>query len=584
LSRIKALFIRPHSSFTYLNITQFLGALNDNIYKLLIAYFCIDILGAESSTRILATAGAVFVIPFLLFSSTSGQLADRFSKRNIIVACKAFELVIMLLGIIALTMKSPWGAYFILFLMATQSALFSPSKYGIIPELVKTEKISKANGLLTSLTFLAIIIGTFLASFITDITSRNFIVAGVICAVISLVGLAASFCIEKTPPSGSKRKIHPWFLLEIYRTTCQVRERPILFVAMFGSAYFLFAGAFIQLNIIPFGMQMLGLTDVQGGYLFLLTALGIGTGSIIAGKVSGNTVELGLVPLAGGGMVIGFFLLDAWATHLSMIIPLIIMTGMLGGIYLIPLDSYIQVNAPSRHRGQIVATANFYGFLGVLLASGTLYLFNDLLGLPADKGFTFFGYITLIALIAITSVIYHHLTRLLGAILAHLHFSMKVNGDDLLTADKPSLFICRHTAWNDTLLLLGSQRSPVRFFTESLQDHSPFLKKLYRLLKIVLIPSIELIDDDSERMEQINTSLRRGVSVCLLVNPSVADDYMERLKDNFQNMLRGTPFGVIMVELKKEEGRIHSSFFTKLLRKLRVPATVTFSKTPAPTR
>ena len=159
---MKKFLTRQSSSLTYLNVTQFLGALNDNIFKLLIAYFCIEIEGPESSTRVLATAGAIFVIPFLLFSSTSGMLADRFSKRNIIVVCKALELVIMTLGVVALTLKSPWGAYVILFLMATQSALFSPSKYGIIPELVETEKISQANGLITSVTYLAIIIGTFL--------------------------------------------------------------------------------------------------------------------------------------------------------------------------------------------------------------------------------------------------------------------------------------------------------------------------------------------------------------------------------------------------------------------------------------
>ena len=96
------LLTRQRSSFTYLNATQFLGALNDNLYKLLIVYFCIDILGVEHSTKILATAGAVLVVPFLLFSSTSGMLADRYSKRNIIVICKVLETVIMSLGVVAL--------------------------------------------------------------------------------------------------------------------------------------------------------------------------------------------------------------------------------------------------------------------------------------------------------------------------------------------------------------------------------------------------------------------------------------------------------------------------------------------------
>ncbi|SCA63604.1 Uncharacterized protein SCG7086_AX_00050 [Chlamydiales bacterium SCGC AG-110-P3] len=574
---MKAFFTRQSSSFTYLNVTQFLGALNDNIFKLLIAYFCIDMLGKESSTRILATAGAIFVIPFLLFSSTSGMLADRFSKRNIIVVCKAFELVVMTLGVIALTMESPYGAYFILFLMATQSALFGPSKYGIIPELVGSEKISQANGLLTMMTFLAIIIGTFLASFLTDITGRNFVMAGTVCALISLAGLAASICIGKTPASGSKKKIHPWFLLEIYRTTRLIATRPILLISMLGSAYFLFAGAFIQLNVIPFAMELLDLTDVQGGYLFLLTALGIGTGSFVAGKISGKSIELGLVPIAGAGMTIGCFLLDAWSDHLFLIIPLIVALGACGGMYIVPLDAYIQVASPNKHRGQIVATANFFGFLGVLFASGILYFISEILVLPADKGFTFLGFLTIGMVVIVTWTIYHHFTRYLGMLFAKLHFRMTVTGTEMVPLDKPSVFICHHTAWNDTLLLLGSQRTPVRFFSEHMYDHSPMIKRLYKLLRIVSIPSIEFIEDDQKKVHQIYDSLRRGVSVCMFVDTSVRGEDLERISFNLKQMLTGTPYNVLHVELHKGEKITRSSRFQQLLQKVRVPATIRFA-------
>lgn len=574
---MKAFFTRQSSSFTYLNVTQFLGALNDNIFKLLIAYFCIDIMGKESSTRILATAGAIFVVPFLLFSSTSGMLADRFSKRNIIVVCKVFELVIMSLGVLALSMKSPYGAYAILFLMASQSALFGPSKYGIIPELVDSDRISQANGLMTMMTFLAIIIGTFLASFLTDMTGRNFVASGTVCALISLAGLATSICIEKTPPSGSKKKIHPWFLLEIYRTTKLIGTRPILLISMLGSAYFLFAGAFIQLNIIPYAMELLDLTDVQGGYLFLLTALGIGTGSFIAGKISGKSIELGLVPIAGVGMTIGCFLLDAWSDHLSLIIPLVIMLGAFGGIYLIPLDAYIQVASPNKHRGQIVATANFFGFLGVLFASGTLYFISEVLVLPADKGFTFFGFLTAAMVVLITWTIYHHFTRYLGMLFAKLHFRMTVTGKEAVPTDKPSVFVCHHTAWNDTLLLLGSQRTPVRFFSEHMHDHSPMIKRIYKLLRIVSIPSIEFIENDKEKVHQIYDSLRRGVSVCMFVDPSVQGEDLERIQFNLKQILTGTPFKVLHVELHKGEKVPRTDRFQELLQKVRVPATIEFA-------
>jgi acyl-[acyl-carrier-protein]-phospholipid O-acyltransferase/long-chain-fatty-acid--[acyl-carrier-protein] ligase len=567
------------SSFTYLNVTQFLGALNDNLFKLLIVYFCIDLMGVEHSTRILAIAGAFFVVPFLLFSSASGMLADRFSKRNIIVICKVMELVIMALGVLALTWQSPWGAYIILFLMATQSALFGPSKYGIIHELVETEKLSKANGILSSMTYLAIIVGTFLASFLTHITGRNFILGGIICTMISLVGVVVSLLIDKTPPSGSNKKIHPWFLLEVYRTTRLIAEKPILLIAMIGSAYFLFAGAFIQLNIIPYAMEILHMTDVQGGYLFLLTAVGIGIGSMLAGKISGRSIELGLVPIGGIGMAVGGILMDSLSDHPWAIITLIPLLGMAGGLYLVPLDSYIQFASPSRHRGQIVATTNFFGFLGVLLASGALYFISDVLGKPADKGFTIFGILTGFMVICAIWAVYHHFTRYLGMLLAKLHYQMTITGEEEVPADKPSIFLCQHTAWNDTLLLLGSQRTPVRFFTEKVLDHSPLVKWFYSLLKIVSIPSIDLIEDDAERMKQIRNSLRRGISICLFIAPGTEGEALERVLESLRQLREGTPYKLVNVELHKGVKCARTDRFRQLIEKVRIPATIEFSAT-----
>ena len=123
-------------SFAWLNITQFLGALNDNVFKLLVIFLLVALIGEQHRTQIVSTASIVFVIPFLLFSHAGGTLADRISKRNIIVCLKILEIVITVLGCIAIYNKSSWGLYAIIFLLCTHSAFFSPSKYGIVPELV----------------------------------------------------------------------------------------------------------------------------------------------------------------------------------------------------------------------------------------------------------------------------------------------------------------------------------------------------------------------------------------------------------------------------------------------------------------
>ncbi|MGA8164945.1 MAG: MFS transporter [Waddliaceae bacterium] len=571
---VTSFFVRRFSSFTYLNVTQFLGALNDNIYKLLVVYLCIQLEGIESSYRILSMAGAISILPFLLFSASSGILADRFSKRNIIVLTKFFELVIMIGGIFSFAFESKIGAFFTLFLLSTQSAIFAPSKYGILPELVETEKITKANGLMTSFTFLAIIIGTFCASFLLDMTSRNFLFASLFCGVLSLIGLLTSFCIEYTPPSGSHQRFNVLFLHEIYKTLKIAFRVPSLVAAMLGSSFFLFLGAFLQLNIIPYAVHSLKITDIQGGYLFLLTAIGIGLGSLIAGKISGKSVELGLVPVAGIGMTICCYLLDLLSEHLAIIIPVVLLIGLFGGIYQVPLDSYIQISSPHKHRGQIVAATNFISFFGALCASFLLYAMTEIFGFEADKGFTIMGTITLMVTIAIVFQFFDYLRRFVAMILSKLHFRTIFNGKDNIP-DAPVIYLCTHTAWNDTLLLLGAQRRRIRFFIEQEQDHSGFLKYLYRLLGNLPIGSLE---NDQECIFQIQNLLKKGISVCLLVeNPDIHRE-LEKIRGSsvFNAMLTHLNVPLIPVTIERGSKEKEHKFFRRFLEKIHIPAAISF--------
>lgn len=570
---------RP-TSFTYLNTTQFLGALNDNIYKLLIVYFFIQIEGIESSHRILATTGAIFVLPFLLFSASSGTMADRFSKRNIIVLTKTLEFVTLALGVLAFQYESKIGSYCVLFLMATLSAIFGPSKYGILPELVATDKISKANGLMTSFTFLAIILGTFSASFLLDITNRHFIFAALFSTFMAFIAMAASFCIEYTPPSGSSKRFNILFLAEITRTLKNASTHPSLLTAIFGSAFFMFLGAFVQLNMIPFALQSLHLSDVQGGYLFLLTALGIGSGCILAGKISGKTVELGLVPLAGIGVVISCYLLDLFSDQLFVVVPLVVVLGLFGGIYQIPLDSYIQITSPNTSRGQIVAATNFLSFFGVLCASGLLFLVTEVFGLKADKGFTIVGSLTLIVTAVIGFQFFDYLTRFIAMILSKLHFKTKFEGTENIPGDTPSIFVCTHTAWNDTLLLLGAQRRRMRFFIHQEMDHQHrWIKRLYHMLRVVFIPTIEPLEDNAACINAIKNSLKKGISVCIFVENENLVEEIDKLKQSysFQEIHDETGIpSIIPVVIEKGEKQSQSAFLTRMLNKFRVPAAVSF--------
>jgi len=391
------LFRTDFRSFYLLNATQFLGALNDNVYKLLVIYLLISVKGPAYANTVLSLAGAIFVIPFLLFSSGAGVLADRISKRTIIVFAKILELVVMLFALVTVCFSWELGLYIALFFLATHSALFGPSKYGIIPELVDPKMVSKANGSLTSLTYLAIILGTFLASFLTDITNKNFIVIAVFCVLISIAGLASSLGIKRTEPRYSTKKINPFFLYEIYQTLKTSWHIPCLLPCIFGSSFFLFIGAFTQLNIIPFAMQSLHLSDVGGGYLFLATAIGIAIGAVLSGMLSKDKVEPGISCIAGFFIGIFFILLSVFSSSLIATIIILTLLGIVGGAYLIPFDAYLQVNSPDEKRGQIIATANFFSFVGVLMAAFYLYFVSEELGLSASNSFALAGTLSLIA-------------------------------------------------------------------------------------------------------------------------------------------------------------------------------------------
>lgn len=577
--------LKKFSSFTYLNMTQFLGALNDNIYKFLTVYFLIGLWGIDDSPLILATTGAVFVMPFLLFSASSGILADRFSKRNIIVLTKIFELVIMALAVLCFAYESVWGTYTILFLLALQSAVFSPSKYGIIPELVSSEKISKANGIMSLFTFLAIICGTFFASFLIDFTDRNFILASLFCTMVALVGMITSFCIEYTPPSGSTQRFNIFFLGEIFSSLKIANQYPSLIAAIFGSAFFLFLGSFVQLNMIPFAAYSLGFSDVQGGYLFLITALGIGIGSMAAAKISGETVELGLVPVAGLGVVISCYFLDYFSSDVFVVIPFVMLVGAFGGMYQIPLDSYVQVASPNKFRGQIIAATNFLSFTGVLLSSALIYLIGYL-NIDPDHGFTIVGTIML----AVTGVLgyqyFDYLSRFVAMILSRLHFSTNFIGQENVP-DRPAVYVCTHTEWNDTLLILGAQRRRIRFFIEREQDHSKWLRKLYGLLRVAFGPSLESHENNDERIQEIKKALDRGYSVCLFVNNDDICEELEKLKSSpsFLHILNSNEYPLIPVKIDKGDKEPRSPRWDRILRKIRVPATVSIGmslNTPLP--
>ena len=390
--------------FHFFNITQFLGAFNDNVFKLLVIFTIVALNGHENISLIVSKAGIFFVVPFLVFTPFAGIITDKFSKRNIIVLIKILEIAIMFCGVIMFAQENKALIYIVLFLMSAQSAFFGPVKYGIIPELVNMNNIAYANGLMVMFTFFAIILGTFWAPFLSQLTNRNYLITAWFCVAVAVLGTVTSFFIPATKTIRKTDVKSGWFLTEIWTTLKSVRKDKKLIFCFFASAYFYLIGAFIQLNLIPFGMSELGLSQERSGYLFLVAALGIGLGSFIAGKILGKTIKISVARTGamGLGIMLSLFFI---CKNPVFIVAVVLFSGLSAGIYILPIQTFIQVESPDEHRGKIISISNFLGWIGILLASFLIYLFSETLHFYPSQGFLLLGILTVILTILTMTVL-----------------------------------------------------------------------------------------------------------------------------------------------------------------------------------
>jgi acyl-[acyl-carrier-protein]-phospholipid O-acyltransferase/long-chain-fatty-acid--[acyl-carrier-protein] ligase len=379
--------------FINLNITQFLGALNDNVYKWLLVYLLISIKGSSYANTVLALSGAIFVLPFILFSAVCGKLADNYSKTNILRIAKVLEIVIMLAGVVTFIYQSEWGSYAVLFMMAAQSALFSPAKYGVLPELFASEHVPAANGWLSLFTNVAIIMGSFMAAWITDTFHHNFFYASLICVLFAIIGAISSFFIPFSNSINQKKNLRLSFWNEVFQTLKLSLRTPLLTLVIIGNALFFMIAAYCQLNVVSYAIVNMGLSGTAGGYLFPSMAIGIGIGSLLAGNYS---IKPRLDFLWKAALGVGFCFCALYFTSHSKLLTFIdlFFMGICGGFFIVPTDSFIQIETPQEHRGEMIGASNVLSFIGALLGSVLIYLTGDFFCLEPKVGFFLIGILT----------------------------------------------------------------------------------------------------------------------------------------------------------------------------------------------
>ena len=557
------------ASFKWLNVTQFLGALNDNIFRLLLIFFLIGTYGTDKASNVSALAGAVFVIPFLLFTAFAGKLADRLSKRNIVIAVKAAEVVVMCAGCAAFVLGSPIVVCAVLFLMCTQSAFFGPSKYGIVPELVKNEQLSKANSFLEAFTYIAIVIGTAVAPFIAEAAGEQFYLASILCIVVAAVGLLCSFSIKRTEPAGGGEKASLFFIKDICISLYSIRKDKDLMLAVLASAYFMLLGGFMQMNLIPYGIQSLGFSETQSGYLFLIAALGIGAGAYLAGKLSGRNVEFGIVPLGAVGLALCSIGLAVLGGNRYPVFALIFLTGLSAGMFIVPVHALIQLRSPNKTRGQVIAASGFLGWVGVLLSAMILYVFAEYLKMTASQMFFILGLLTLVLAVVSIIMLPDFLVRLLILLVIRLLYRIKVKGLENIPTTAGVLLVCNHVSWVDGLLLGATQQRRIRFIIDREIYNYKWIKPFCKLMRAIPISAQDPPKKIVASLKEARSAMEDGYIVCIFAEGAITRTGMlGEFKGGFEKIMKKSPYSVIPAYIGGAWGSIFSYSSGKLLSSL----------------
>lgn len=392
-----------HWRFLSFLTAQFLGAFNDNAFKLVVSMASLSmILDAAKQQSYLAMTSALAILPFILFSGYAAYFADRYAKSTVLRISKAAEILAMLAALVIFISGQNISHLLVtLFLLALHSAFFSPSKYGILPEILSAEDLPKANGYLNMLTFVAIILGSLSGATLWGEFKDSPAIIGVILTGIAVLGTILCLFVPNAPQGNPQKRFTLNPFSEITGGVKFAGTHPLIALCMLGSAMFWMLGGLIYLALILLGKTQLGLSEGASGSLFAFLASGIAVGSVIAGHLIGRNVK-GSISVYGGVILgIGCLLTGIFATSYLNTAILMALVGLGGGLFVVPLVTLMQKHAPEALRGQVMATSGFFDMLGVLVASGLFWLLGTQAHLTASSTIMAAGGISLLGLLAV---------------------------------------------------------------------------------------------------------------------------------------------------------------------------------------
>jgi acyl-[acyl-carrier-protein]-phospholipid O-acyltransferase/long-chain-fatty-acid--[acyl-carrier-protein] ligase len=558
--------------------TQFLGAFNDNLFKIVVSLLAVRTATSDAEAGFpLAVVGAIFILPFVLFSGYAGQLADVYSKRTVLVVTKALEIVATALGLIAFTIDRLEITYVVLFLFALQATFFSPAKYGILPEVLPDSELSRANGVLEMSTFAAIVLGMAAGGFMFDLWRDRLWIVGVLVVAVAIAGTALSVRIPPVRPAAPDRRVtvNPWS--EIGSGLERLFADRVLWLTVVGLSYFWFLGSLLQAVMLLFGEQVMGLDERWVGVLLTFAALGIAAGSMAAGRLSGDKVELGLAPIGSIGMGVFALLLSRSGHSFTLAAINLALIGFFGGLFAVPLNALLQQRSGDQEKGRVMATNNVLNMLAILFASVALALCSSprLLGMTPDRVVLTFGILTLVCSAYVLALVPEFLIRFSLWLFTHTIYRIRIEGQQHVPFRGPALLVCNHLSHVDGLLVGACVQRFIRFLVyRPYYEHRAF----HPLLKLMKAIPIAAGREALASLEAARTELEQGHVVCIFAEGAISrTGNMLPFKRGFERIVAGLDVPIIPVYLDRVWGSIFSfkggRFFWK--RPLRVPYPVT---------
>jgi acyl-[acyl-carrier-protein]-phospholipid O-acyltransferase/long-chain-fatty-acid--[acyl-carrier-protein] ligase len=573
--------------FWALIATQFQGAYSDNILRNLLLAMIVG-MGLRNDQRdtFVSIVTFLFSMPFVLFSMTGGWLADHFSKRQVTIWTKVMEIGAMTIATAGLALHMQPLTLVALGLVATQAALFGPSKYGLLPELLPAKRLSWGNGVIELGTFLAIIIGTVTGATLAERFRGHEVYAGYVLLGLACAGLASSFGINRVPPAAPEKKFRLNFIGDLWQQITFMRRDQPLFLAVLGNTYFWFLGSLLFSTIIVFGPDVLHIGQTETGYLNATLAIGIGIGSMIAGLLSGNKIEYGLIPLGSIGMTLTGIALGTM--HVG-VVGSAILLGMLGfwaGFFAVPVNALIQHRPPEENKGGIIAASNLLSFVGIALSSGAYFIFTKFVHLNPRGIMLAASVITAAGTIYVLILLPEWFGRLILFFVTHTIYRVRVLGRENFPERTGALLVCNHMSFVDVALLIASTDRPIRFLMYKGIYDNRIIKPFASMMKAIPISSEQRPREMIRSLRTASDALRQNEIVCIFAEGQITrTGQMLPFRRGLERIMKGVEVPIIPVNLDGVWGSIFSfergRFLWKIPHRIPYPVTVSFG-TPMP--